>query len=475
MLTIGYSTRTSNPSYKDYLQKTCMYKEVQIIEKVNNGEKSLSQIYNEILKESTNDIVVLCHDDLEFDTNKWGDKLLKQFEKNPDYGILGLAGTKFLPKNAQWWAVPQTMYGIVNHKHNGKKWSSTYSQNINEKIQNTVIVDGLFIALDKKKIKHNFDETIKGFHFYDLGFCVPNYLDGVKVGVIFNVRVTHLSIGQINQQWEDNRVNFSIKYENKLPIDITQTEKTNQTYIFIHDQDLLLEFEKNNKFKQLKNPIYIFVGNKNCSKIENLNNVLIAKNFEKNLEKYPLFTAFTGWYMLWKNDLIKTDYVTFIEYDVILKDFFEQTISKLFYEEYDMIGYVPHRMDIYHYIKNPDWVRSIFPAIKKIHKLDIEREIKYNINRNPDSMWSATNNITFKKEIFDEYMKWFEPLIDEIKNDEYCGHAQERAISFFYTTKNKKMALTNGLLKHFQLNSHGTQEHHVNYEVSHIELINNKL
>jgi len=66
MITIGYSTRTSNPEYRDYLQKTCMYKEVQIIEKINNGEKSLSQVYNEIIDESKYDIVVLCHDDLEF-------------------------------------------------------------------------------------------------------------------------------------------------------------------------------------------------------------------------------------------------------------------------------------------------------------------------------------------------------------------------------------------------------------------------
>ncbi len=176
MITIGYSTRTSNPTYKEYLQKTCMYKEVQIIEKINNGDKSLSQVYNEILEESEHDIVVLCHDDLEFDTKNWGEKVLKSFEKNPEYGILGLAGTKFLDKSGQWWIVPQTMYGIVNHKHEGKKWTSTYSPHINDKIEETIIVDGLFIAVDKTKIKHKFDVSIDGFHFYDLGFCLPNFL-----------------------------------------------------------------------------------------------------------------------------------------------------------------------------------------------------------------------------------------------------------------------------------------------------------
>jgi len=189
MITIGYSTRYSKPLFKEYLQKTCMYKEVQIIEKVNNGEKSLSQVYNEILDESSHDIVVLCHDDIEFDTNKWGDKLLKLFEKNPEYGILGLAGTKYLDVSGQWWKVPHTMYGIVNHKHEGKKFTSTYSKSLDQNIEEVLLVDGLFIALNKNKIKHKFDETINGFHFYDLGFCVPNFIDNVKIGVLFNIRV----------------------------------------------------------------------------------------------------------------------------------------------------------------------------------------------------------------------------------------------------------------------------------------------
>jgi hypothetical protein len=69
MITIGYSTRENNEKYVDYLKKTCGIKNVEVIQKVNNGEKSLSQVYNEIIDESTNDIIIFCHDDLEFDTS----------------------------------------------------------------------------------------------------------------------------------------------------------------------------------------------------------------------------------------------------------------------------------------------------------------------------------------------------------------------------------------------------------------------
>ena len=464
MITIGYSTRKHNPEYQQYLQNTCMYKEVQIIEKINNGDKSLSQVYNEILSESNYDIVVLCHDDLEFDTNKWGEKLLKSFEKNPDYGILGVAGTKYLDISGQWWKIPQTMYGIVNHKHEGKKWTSTYSSNINDKIEETIIVDGLFIAINKRIIKHNFDESIPGFHFYDLGFCLPNYLDGVKIGVLFNNRVTHLSIGQTNQQWENNRSFFSKKYLSKLPIDITKTEEILETFIFVHNQDLIIEFENKNRYSNLKNYKYIFLGKSETSKIENNIKVIIAKNYEDNLEDYPYFTAFTGWYILWKNNLIKTKYVNLFEYDAILNKNIEQIESKIIYDNPDMIGYVPVSSSNFHFINNKDWVEDIFLAIKKVYNVDVEKQIRRLLQIKPDLFWSSTNNVTFKKEIFDEYIKWFEPLIPYIKDTKNCGHAQERAISFFYLIKNKKIVLTNGIIEHLQMDSHKTQGHYVNYE-----------
>jgi hypothetical protein len=220
MITIGYSTRKTNPSYQEYIRKTCLYKGIEVIEKVNNGEKSLSQVYNEILNESSNNIVVLIHDDLEFDTNKWGEKVLKIFEKNPEYGIVGLAGTTFLPKSGQWWEDRTKMWGIVNHKHEGKKWESKYSPSLELKLKDVVLVDGLFLAINKQNIKESFDETVEGFHMYDVAFCYKNFIQGVKVGVTTQVRVTHLSIGMTNNQWENNRQIFADKYSNNLPLKV---------------------------------------------------------------------------------------------------------------------------------------------------------------------------------------------------------------------------------------------------------------
>ena len=217
MITIGYSTREHNPKYIEYLKKSSGYKKIEVIEKINNGEKSLSQVYNEILEESKTDIVVLCHDDIYFDTTGWFHKIENHFKKS-DYGILGVAGTTHMTETGRWWDLRKKMIGIVNHESGGKKWTSKYSEEFGNNIRETVVVDGVFIALSKSRIKHNFIEEFDGFHFYDIPFCFENHLSGVKVGVITNIRITHKSIGQTNEKWEENRELFVKKYGENLPI-----------------------------------------------------------------------------------------------------------------------------------------------------------------------------------------------------------------------------------------------------------------
>jgi glycosyltransferase involved in cell wall biosynthesis len=220
MITIGYSTRNHNPEFIEYLKKSSGNpKYVEVIEKINNGEKSLSQTYNEIIAEAKGEIVILCHDDIYFDTNAWYPKIQKNFEKN-DFGIIGVAGTTHLPESGKWWENRRKMFGIVNHEAEGRKWESKYSSSLGNEIKEVAIVDGVFIAIHKNRIKKNFVEDFLGFHFYDLPFCLENHLEGVKVGICTNIRITHKSIGQTNQQWEDNRQLFVEKYADHLPVKI---------------------------------------------------------------------------------------------------------------------------------------------------------------------------------------------------------------------------------------------------------------
>ena len=217
MITIGYCTKAFNSEYHDYLKSTCGVHKVEIIPFENPGTHSLTEAYNIILEKSSNDIVILCHDDIYFEKKNWGNKILKHFKRNTEYGILGAAGSKYLPKSGMWWEVNTEMFGIVNHESDGKKWTSKYSESKGSKLDDTVIVDGLFIAINKKNIKKKFNEEVKGFHFYDVDFSFRNFIEGVKIGVFYDIRITHLSVGQTNEQWDLNRRDFVERYKEHLP------------------------------------------------------------------------------------------------------------------------------------------------------------------------------------------------------------------------------------------------------------------
>ena len=114
MITVGFSTRKIDENFVELLKKSSGLPKIDIIPIENNGEYSLTQAYNKILSQSSNDIVVLCHDDIYFDTKNWGQKILKHFKRNEDFGILGVAGSVSLPKSGKWWEDFWKMRGIVN-------------------------------------------------------------------------------------------------------------------------------------------------------------------------------------------------------------------------------------------------------------------------------------------------------------------------------------------------------------------------
>lgn len=221
MITIGYCSKEHIEGYNEHLLKTCGLdkKKVQLIEIINNGDKSLTECYNEMIDKSNYNIVVFLHNDLIIETIQWGKKLLRLFENYPHYGVIGLAGTDIL-SNGMWWSDKTKMYGQVRHMHEGKIHRNDYSGTFGDSLKEVVTVDGLFFAIDKTKIKHRFDEDFKGFHFYDLSFCVPNFIDGVKIGVTTKILVTHKSIGQTNKQWEKNKLFFEAKYYKSFPIHV---------------------------------------------------------------------------------------------------------------------------------------------------------------------------------------------------------------------------------------------------------------
>ena len=229
MISIVYCTKESKPEHKEHLLKACGNPKVEVIEYVNKGE-GLTKYYQKGLKEAKNDIIVFCQDDITIETKQIAKKITKLFEKNPEFGVIGVAGTKYMAESGRWWEDKKKMYGRVAHTANGKTWLSSYSEDLGNELTEAVVVDGVFFTVHRGRIKEDFDLNVKGFHFYEIDFCFRNYLAGVKIGVHTNIRVNHQSIGETNQEWEDNRKEFADKFKDNLPVKIDKVFTGNEKY-----------------------------------------------------------------------------------------------------------------------------------------------------------------------------------------------------------------------------------------------------
>ena len=228
------------------------------------------------------------------------------------------------------------------------------------------------------------------------------------------------------------------------------------TYIFAHDQNIILDFIKNKKFENFDSLFYVFVGNKSTDKISNINNVIIANKLPINIEHIPKLVSFTGWYALCENNLINSEYVNLFEYDINCCSEFKIKNISLVEKNPDAISYfnLPAKHPLF--IQNPTYSDVLVKDIKDKTGVDLFELVNKFLTKNPNLLWQTTSNSTWKTSVLKDYVTWCKQFIEVLSKFEYAGHAIERSISFFYYINKSNVSLTNGLLEHLQLNSHKT-------------------
>lgn len=225
-LSVIFSSRKDgeeNREFIEHIQKTCGYS-AHVFHIHNPTGVALTKIYNDMLSSDTDDsdIAVLIHDDIEFLKDGWGKEIVRLFNDHKDYSIIGVAGSAQFDENGAWWNYKKK-YGQVLHRHDGKSWLTAFSPLLDHDLQEVCVIDGLFMAVNKKRITSKFDEEIQGFDFYEIDACLANYIDGkYKIGVTTNIRIAHNSIGQLKDTWYENREKVIAKYKEYLPIDVEE-------------------------------------------------------------------------------------------------------------------------------------------------------------------------------------------------------------------------------------------------------------
>lgn len=219
-ISIIVSSRNTSEEKKDFIQMisdTCgCFADIIFI--TNNGGAALSKVYHDYLEVAQNNIVVLLHDDIEFLRKGWGAEVLKLFNENKEYGIIGVAGSAEFDSRGAWWNY-EHKFGQVLHRHNGQSWLTEFSPLLDKDLEEVCVIDGLFMAVNKERISSSFDENLEGFNFYDIDFCLSNFIDGkCKIGVTTNIRLAHNSIGETKGNWYENKEKINEKYKKYYPI-----------------------------------------------------------------------------------------------------------------------------------------------------------------------------------------------------------------------------------------------------------------
>lgn len=189
----------------------------EIIKIFNSGEMSLSSAYNKGASLAKFENLLFLHDDVQFLTQGWGEKLLQTLSLQ-ESGVIGLAGgrKKFKLPTGHDLGIAKYRYSAVIHAKNEK------IEKIEEPIE-VKTLDGVFLALKKVRWEEfNFNEKIPGFHFYDLDISLrtsQTYQNYIAPDILIH----HFSKGNFNNCWIKASLEFHKKdYNFDLP---TREEK----------------------------------------------------------------------------------------------------------------------------------------------------------------------------------------------------------------------------------------------------------
>ena len=160
----------------------------EIIQIDNPSLMSLTEAYNLGAKKAKFENLLFVHDDVIFETQNWG-KIIVENLSNPKTGIIGIAGSNYVPVAPSGWFIMQEKIA-QNSEHLHKAFS----------------LDGVFMAVAKNHFEEIlFNEDVKGFHGYDLDFSL-RMSRKYQNFIIKNIELEHLSLGKIEKGFIDNNI-----------------------------------------------------------------------------------------------------------------------------------------------------------------------------------------------------------------------------------------------------------------------------
>lgn len=170
---------------------------------------SIAKAYNRGALQAKYDFLVFVHEDVLFHTFNWGKILVDYFYDLDKVGVIGVAGSSYIPISPSDWWLSNPAYlhsNFYSNKKNGKIGDGLHKRWGQQTPQKVFALDGMFLAMKKSVWEEfPFDESLIGFHGYDTSIC---YQVSKKYQNYFvpDILLEHFSKGYPNEIWLINTV-----------------------------------------------------------------------------------------------------------------------------------------------------------------------------------------------------------------------------------------------------------------------------
>lgn len=195
--------------------------------KNERAKYSLSEAYNLGASKARFETLLFVHEDVIFHTKNWGRQLASHMETLPNVGVVGIAGSTYKPFVPGSWHFERNGPLSFNFIQ-GFKYSSESNQlrQLNaSSVRPVVCLDGVFLAIKRSAFETvRFDETVEGFHGYDVDFSL-RVAENYQNFFVPDILIEHLSEGKINDQWLINALKVQQRWKTKLPRSIEPTNE----------------------------------------------------------------------------------------------------------------------------------------------------------------------------------------------------------------------------------------------------------
>lgn len=189
-------------SIKKNLKSTIGNVDYEIIKIFNPGIMGISNAYNKGARLAKFPYLLFIHDDIKFLSINWGKGLLKLFQIE-NTGVIGLAGGKKKSNLPTGHDLGIDKYRCVQVCHSENEKIALHPFPVKIKT-----LDGVFLALSKERWQEfKFNETIKGFHFYDLDISL-RISEKYQNYIVPNIQILHFSKGAFNDNWVEAVLTF---------------------------------------------------------------------------------------------------------------------------------------------------------------------------------------------------------------------------------------------------------------------------